>query len=221
MSSRHSAVALGLLVALGLSGCGSQDSPGSKQAAASPADAGPSERATSGQQPRRVMAGYPLERTLSALVGDWSNVDTVVVVTPTQSLKPVVVRGSAAKGEKPLEAQVTPMRADVVAVLKGKSQADVLFPVLTDPALAEIPRELSPGMARVKASDFLLIAGVDRVDGQLGSYLDPHYIYRVTEGREVVSLLESAGDEPYPRFSLDQLTEALKISAVRLPSTAS
>lgn len=162
------------------------------------------------------LSGYPLDRSLDALVAD-SDSENIFLVESIASESPVDVTPKATAGpDSPPVTVVTPVSGRVTKVLRGSLRpgSSPTIPILGGRAgnvRVEASKELAPSVSSLTGkSGKILIAGKTSNSSKLGGeFVDPSFIYRVDEDGTVTSLLESAGDDPYPTFKLSDLIEAL------------
>lgn len=203
-TSRRSPVALAGALLIGLTtlpGCtGPADATAAFPAAAQP---------TMAQVPASASpAGYPLDRSLKRL-SEWPDTDAVVVLDDAQYLTPV----QADLPNSTLPDVVIPVQGIVRESLLGDAEVGDMLHFATaggkhDGRSSATGHEVTPDAGALLAADQVLVAGALVDDPDLGSILEPAFIYSL-EGDTLTSLLESAGADAYPSFTLPELRAAL------------
>jgi hypothetical protein len=172
-----------------------------------------------------AVEGFPLDRSLDSLAA--SKVDAIVVLSGLQA-QPATWLSEDGKapnymktGEAPSEeeathpqALVTPVQATIRQSLRGAATAgaSLLFQVpggTADGVTLDAGGEIGVAIDELLRNETLLVAG-PIVDNRLGKVLDPHFVYAISaDGTTATSLLESAGDNPHPTFTLAELEQRL------------
>jgi hypothetical protein len=188
-----------LAVAVTCAGCSAGSDEAAKGAAKAPA----------AQETHRVH-GYPIDRSLQALA-TWRGLDTVVVVDRLEFEKATKVRS-----DNSFPSVVTPARAHVLRGLFGAHKADYLVKTVfaggtVGNITVEPSDELAPNRAALRGASKVVIAGETRSSEELGSILDPLFVYSLDPTGRLTSLMESGGTDPNPTFTLEQLTRRLQV----------
>lgn len=220
MKKKLTAVVIAIGTAAALSACTT-----SATEPAAPAAAGTTAVTSTAATKRIAVEGFPLDRSMNGLAD--STTDTVVVVSGLQA-QPATWLSEDGKapaylktGEPPTEeeamkpqALVTPVRATVQQSLRGAATtgSPILFQVpggTADGVTLEAGGEIGVALDELLRGSSLLIAG-PIMHNRLGDVLDPHFIYAVSaDGTTVTSLLDSAGDDRRPSFTLAELQQRL------------
>lgn len=183
---------------------------GALATACTTSDNSPQASAPRQAQEQHALHGYPLDRSLEGLAG-WKTLDAVVIVDALDYHQAVRL-GGASEG---LTAIVTPAKGKVKKNLYGKlADGAVISTVLGGGTVGTVSvtagEELTPDRAQLAKAPQLVIAGQFTTAPELGTVLDPLFVYRLDPNGTLTSLIESGSNDSRPRFTLTQLTERLK-----------
>ena len=159
-----------------------------------------------------LVDGYPIDRSLNGLVS-WRDLDTVVIVDNVEFGTAV-----ALPSRPGFPAVVTLAHARVRHGLMGRhtsgSQVATVFAGGDAEGMSvRASRELAPSRSALATKGTFLLAGETRSTPELGTVLDPLFVYRVESSGRVVSLLDSGGANARPTFTVAELTQALNARA--------
>jgi len=170
-----------------------------------------------GGEVRRV-EGYPLDRSMASLVSQ-RGVDIIAVVSGVTLGEARDVGTLDPEDTTSGTAIVTPATAKVDQTLRASTSNESLDHVTlvfaggsVDGETLVASNEIAPPLDRLGA-DRLLVAGrfVDVED--LGTVLEPWFVYRIDSAGRVTSLLATAGPDAAASFSLADLEKALERSS--------
>jgi hypothetical protein len=183
---------------------------GALATACAPGNNSPQASAPQQAQERHVLHGYPLDRSLEGLTS-WKQLDAVVIVDGLDYHKAVKLSGSAGG----VTAIVTPAAGRVKTNLYGRlKDGAAISTVLGGGTVGNVSvtagEELTPDRAQLTKAPQLVIAGEFVTTPELGTVLDPLFVYRLDADGTLTSLIESGSNDARPSFTLTQLTERLK-----------
>jgi len=168
--------------------------------------------------------GYPLDRSGEQMARmesvqfvvelDSLSVGDAVWLTP-DGRAPVYMR----EGRSPTQDEgrevpmiATPVTGRVIRNMWGdvgvKSMVTVFISGgMADGVLVRTSEEVAPNLKNIVTADSIVVAGAF-VTTRLGVGLDPWFVYR-RDGNVLTSLLESAGNDQWPSFEMDKLSDML------------
>jgi hypothetical protein len=79
--------------------------------------------------------------------------------------------------------------------------------------VVEADASTAPDITKLVSAESLLVAGENKTLPELGTFLDPYFVYLVDANGQATSLLESAttetNTESFPRFAMSDFRQAL------------
>ncbi len=165
---------------------------------------------------RHRISGYPLNRTLEALIED-SDSQEIFVVEALESGQAVDLTPTGTGADVSPTAIITPVNGLVTEVLRGDLRPGITSPQIpilgghVGNKVVEASPEIAPDLSDLLVDGGrILIAGLPATYPELGgASIESSFIYKIDEDGTATSLLESASENPYPTFKMEDLRKRL------------